>query len=221
MIRGTLMKNKSLQIAVTGFKMDSESRTFTCYGNIKGNIDHALDRTLDGAYQKSIDTHMKNGTMPKMFWMHNPYSIPVGKWLEMREDEKGLFMKGKLFKDSNDSKAIYEAAKEGALDSFSIGYVEVESRWNTEKQCNDLIELDIVETSWVTFACNEASLLQSIKSHMDDGELPSKAELRELFKTTGWFSKRQVERITAAYNPTEDDSVDEIKALLEKSSLFN
>lgn len=215
------MANKSLQIGVTGFKMDSESRTFTCYANIKGNIDHAQDRTLDGAYQKSIDTHMKNGTMPKMFWMHNPYSIPVGKWLEMREDSKGLFMKGKLFKDSNDAKAIYEAAKEGALDSFSIGYSVVEEKWNGLKGCNDLIELDIKETSWVTFACNEESLLQGIKSHMDNGQLPSKAELRELFKSTNWFSKRQIERITAAYNPVDDElDLEQLGKLLEGSSLF-
>lgn len=220
------MKNKSLTVSVTGFKMDAESRTFTCYGNIKGNIDHARDRTLDGAYQKSIQKHKDNGTMPKMFWMHNPYSIPVGKWLEMREDEKGLFMKGKLFKDSNDAKAIYEAAKEGALDSFSIGYNEIESKWNSEKNCNDLIELDIVETSWVTYACNEESLLQEIKNHMDDGQLPSKAELRELFKSTGWFSKRQIERITAVYNPDNEEneeldekSISELCEMLEKSQL--
>ena len=221
MIRGTLMKNKSLNVAVTGFKMDNNTGEFTCYGNIKGNIDHARDRTLDGAYQKSIEQHMKNGTMPKMFWMHNAHSIPVGKWIEMREDEKGLFMRGKLFTKSPEAIAIHEAASEGALDSFSIGYIEVDSKYNSSHGCNDLIELDIKEVSWVTFACNEASLLQSIKSHMDDGELPSKAELRELFKTTGWFSKRQVERITSAYNPADDNSEGEIKALLEKSVLFN
>lgn len=219
------MKNKFLQVGVTGFKLNAEEGTFTCYANVKGNIDHARDRTLNGAYQKSIERHMKNGTMPKMFWMHNPYELPVGKWIEMREDEKGLFMKGKL-SDTSMGRDIEALAKDGALDSFSIGYIEVESKWNSDAGCNDLVELDIKEVSWVTFACNEESLLQEIKNHMDDGQLPSKAELRELFKSTGWFSKRQIERITAVYNPDNEEneqldekSISELCEMLEKSQL--
>ena len=162
--------------------------------------------------------------MPKMFWMHNPFSIPVGNWLEMREDEKGLFMRGKLFSESDDAKAIYEAAKEGALDSFSIGYSVVEEKWNRDKGCNDLIELDIKEVSWVTFACNEESLLQDIKNHMEEGKLPTKAEIRELLKMTGVLSKRQIDKITAAYNPDEENEEieidDDFKSILDNSSLF-
>lgn len=216
------MKNKKfLEVGLSGFKMDNDTGNFTCYGNVKGNIDHARDRTLDGAYQKSIERHMKNGTMPKMFWMHNPYDLPVGKWIEMREDEKGLFLKGKL-SDTAMGRDIETLMKEGALDSFSIGYIEVESKWNTEKQCNDLIELDIKEISIVNFACNEESLLQDIKSRVDDGGVVTKADLRELLKSTGLLSKRQIEKITADYNPVEDDSgeLSSIKSLLEQSSLF-
>lgn len=215
------MKNKKfLEVGLSGFKMDNDSGTFTCYGNVKGNIDHARDCTLDGAYQKSIERHMKNGTMPKMFWMHNPYDLPVGKWLEMREDEKGLFLKGKL-SDTAMGRDIETLMKEGALDSFSIGYIEVESKWNTEKQCNDLIELDIKEISIVNFACNEESLLQDIKSRVEDGGVVTKADLREILKSTGLLSKRQIEKVTADYNPvSDDDELSSIKSLLEQSSLF-
>lgn len=212
------MKTKKfLEVGLSNFKMDAETGTFTCYGNVKGNIDHARDRTLDGAYKKSIERHMKNGTMPKMFWMHNPYDLPVGKWVEMREDEKGLFLRGKL-SDTAMGRDIEVLAKDGALDSFSIGYIEVESRWNTEKQCNDLIELDIKEISWVTFACNEESLLQDIKHRVDDGGIVTKADLREILKSTGLLSKRQIEKVTADYQPVnDDDDFSEIKSLLEQS----
>lgn len=215
------MKNKKfLEVGLSGFKMDNETGTFTCYGNVKGNIDHARDRTLDGAYMKSIERHMKNGTMPKMFWMHNPYELPVGKWIEMREDEKGLFLRGKI-SDTAMGRDIYTLMKDGAIDSFSIGYIEVESRWNTEKQCNDLIELDIKEISIVTFACNEESLLQDIKHRVDEGETVTKADLRIILKSTGLLSKRQIENVTANYQPVteEQDRMNEIKSLLEQSSL--
>lgn len=213
------MKTKKfLEVGLSGFKMDNETGTFTCYGNVKGNIDHARDRTLDGAYMKSIERHMKNGTMPKMFWMHNPYELPVGKWIEMREDEKGLFLRGKL-SDTAMGRDIEVLAKDGALDSFSIGYIEVESRWNTEKQCNDLVELDIKEISWVTFACNEESLLQDIKHRIDEGETVTKADLRVILKSTGLLSKRQIENVTANYQPVVNDEFSELKSLLEQSSL--
>lgn len=213
------MKTKKfLEVGLSGFKMDNETGTFTCYGNVKGNIDHARDRTLDGAYMKSIERHMKNGTMPKMFWMHNPYELPVGKWIEMREDEKGLFLRGKL-SDTAMGRDIEVLAKDGALDSFSIGYIEVESRWNNEKQCNDLVELDIKEISWVTFACNEESLLQDIKHRIDEGETVTKADLRVILKSTGLLSKRQIENVTANYQPVVNDEFSELKSLLEQSSL--
>ncbi len=201
-----------LEFAITEFKMDKEKGTFSCYGNTKGNVDHALDRTVDGAYQKSIDNHMKNGTMPKMFWMHKSHDLPVGAWTLMREDTKGLYMEGKMSQTTM-GRDIEVLAKDKALDSFSIGYRVIKEQWNTTKQCNDLIELDIKEVSWVTFACNEESLLQDIKTAMQDGKLPSKAELREVLKIAGVFSKREIERITVAYNPVDEDN--EMKSLLE------
>lgn len=196
------MKLKRMTIHVSDFKADVESGTFTCYGNVKGNIDHAKDRTMPGAYQKSIEQHAKDGTMPLMLWMHNPHLLPVGKWLEWREDEKGLWMKGKL-SDTTMGKDLKVLAKDDAVYSFSIGYYEIDSKWNADKGCNDLYELDIKEVSWVTFACNEESTLESVKSHLHEGELPTKRELQSLLRESG-LSKSEAERICNMYNPTKE-----------------
>ncbi len=197
------MLNK-LEIGVSGFKADQsgESMKFTCYGNVKGNIDHAYDRTMNGAYENSIKSHKANGTMPKMFWMHDPYSPPIGKWTDMREDEKGLFMEGE-FADTERGREIYQLMKTGALDSFSIGYKVVKESWNGEKGCNDLEEIDLVEVSAVTFACNDQSQLVGIKSKMDDGDLPTKRELEKFLREAG-LSRKQAERITSKYDDTID-----------------
>lgn len=205
---------------VSGFKLNKTTGEFTCYGNVKGNIDHALDRTIDGAYQGSIDEHKSNGTMPKMFWSHNSYGLPVGPWLDMEEDKKGLKMTGKLSKTSL-GKDIEVLAKDNALDSFSIGYHIIEEKWNSDKGCNDLIKLDIKEVSWVNFACNEESRLVDIKSRLSEGEILSKADLRILLEQTDiGLSKRQIERVTADYNPKEYINLDELKDILESSVLF-
>lgn len=197
------MKLKHLVVPVTGFKMDSDSGTFTCYGNVKNVIDHVKDRAVDGCYTKSIADHKAKGTSPKMLWAHDPHSKPVGKWLTMEEDHKGLKLTGKL-SQTTDGKDIEILAKDGALDSFSIGYITNNEKWNNEKGCNDLVEIDIKEVSWVNFACNEESTLQSIKSHLESGELPTKRELQKLLRESG-LSKSQAEKIINHYQPETKD----------------
>lgn len=205
------MKLKRLIVPVTGFKMDAETGEFTCYGNVKEVIDHVKDRAVDGCYSKSIANHKANGTMPKMLWSHDPSQLPVGAYTNMEEDAKGLKMTGKLSKTTM-GKDIEILAKDGALDSFSIGYYTIQEKWNQSKGCNDLIEIDIKEVSWVNFACNEASTLQAIKSHMSDGELPTKRELQNFLRESG-LSKSQAEKITNLYNPSVE------KALISKSDV--
>lgn len=201
------MKTKYMEVPILDFKYDdNESGVFECYLNTKHNIDHAGDRPMDGCYKKSIEKHMKNGTMPKMLWSHDPQQLPVGVWLSMKEDAKGLRMKGKILPTTM-GKDIQILAKERGLDSFSIGYNEIEARYNATNKSNDLYELDIKEGSWVNFACDENSLLQSIKSHIDDGELPTKRELQNFLREKG-LSKSQAEKIVNNYSQETKDIFD-------------
>lgn len=202
-------------IPVTDFKYDAKTGEFTCYGNVKHIVDNALDKAMNGCYQKSIDSHAAAGTMPKMLWSHNPYELPVGKWLSWEEDEKGLKLTGKLSKTVKGSD-IEILAKDGALDSFSIGYIEKDAKWNTTTKCNELYEVDVKEVSWVNFACNEDSTLESIKSKMDDGKVPTKRELEKHLRESG-LSKKQAEIVCSRYN---DGDVKEYKSLDLKADDF-
>ena len=199
------MGNKTLDLSVLEFKALSGDRTFSCYGNVKGNIDHALDRVVDGAYRDSVAAHKAAGTMPKFFWMHNPWEPPVGMWEKMEEDGKGLYLEGK-FANTPRGNELYELYREKALDSFSIGYRVNDEKWNSQLGCNDLIKIDIREVSAVTFACNEESRLVEIKSKLGEGKVLTKAELRALLESVpAGLSKRQIERITADYKPSTDE----------------
>lgn len=190
------MKTKQLSLHVSNFKYDQESGEFECYGNVKGNIDHALDKTAEGAYVDSIKMHKQNGTMPKMFWMHKSHDLPVGVWLDMKEDAKGLWMKGKLSKTTMGSD-IEILAKDGALDTFSIGYNVIEEKWNGDH--NDLIKVHIVETSWVTFGCNDKSTLIGIKSALENEEIPTKRELEKHLRESG-LSRKEAATICSRYD---------------------
>lgn len=70
-------------------------REFEGYGSVFGNKDWGNDVVMPGAFSKTLSEHKGDGTLPMMFWMHDPSRIP-GKWLTMEEDERGLYVKGTL-----------------------------------------------------------------------------------------------------------------------------
>lgn len=184
---------------------DDGVMSFTAYGNVKNIKDHAWDIAVDGCYQNSIDKHKENGTMPRLLWSHDPKSIPVGKIISMEEDDYGLKFEGELT-DHDEGIKIYKALKHGSLDSFSIGYRVIEEEWSQEAGANILKEIDIREISFVNFACNELSTLREVKSHLEEGELPTKRELQNLLRAGG-LSKSQAEKITNHYDPVEEEKV--------------
>ena len=195
-----------MDVLITDFKLDAKTGEFTCYANTKNIIDYAGDRAVDGCYIQTIKDHMSKGTMPLMLWMHDTKLLPVGTWLEWTEDDKGLLMKGTLSKTAMGAD-IETLAKDGAIKKFSIGYRVIKGDWNNSLGCYDLIELDIKEVSWVNFACNDESDLQTIKSKMDEGEMPSKRELQNILRAYG-LSKRQSEKVVNNYTPVVEVKTD-------------
>ena len=71
------------------------ARQFEGYGSIFGNVDLGGDVVIRGAFKRSLSAHKTAATLPPMFWMHRPDAVP-GVWLEMRENESGLYVKGEL-----------------------------------------------------------------------------------------------------------------------------
>jgi hypothetical protein len=63
------------------------------YASLFGEIDQARDMVLRGAF---ADTLAKRGVrrVPMLF-QHDP-SEPVGIWLTLREDHRGLYARGRL-----------------------------------------------------------------------------------------------------------------------------
>lgn len=205
------------------FKVKENSNgkmSFTAYGNVKNVKDHAWDIAVDGCYQASIDEHKVNGTSPRLLWSHNPYELPVGKITHMEEDEHGLKFEGELA-DTQMGRDIYALLKSGALDSFSIGYIVIKEEWNSDAKANLLIEIKIKEISFVNFACNEASLLQEVKSHIEDGDLPTKRELQNLLRNSG-LSKSQASKIADNYNPKTEtkEKALKVKEIVAELDLF-
>lgn len=119
------------------------------YASVFGQADRGGDVVLPGAYRKSLKELAQNGRRVKMLWQHDP-AQPIGVWDEVREDERGLFVKGRILDGIAKGREAAELIAAGALDGLSIGYRTVSAR-KGEGGGRHLTELELWEVSLVTF----------------------------------------------------------------------
>lgn len=119
------------------------------YASLFGAVDQGGDMVVAGAYGASLKTVAQAGRSIKMLWQHDP-SQPIGIWDEVREDSKGLFVKGRILDSVAKGREAAALVAAGAIDGLSIGYRTVKATKNTKGQ-RLLSELELWEVSLVTF----------------------------------------------------------------------
>lgn len=65
------------------------------YASVFGASDRGGDVVRKGAYAASLKALEGAGRSVKMLWQHDP-AQPIGIWDEVREDARGLWVKGRL-----------------------------------------------------------------------------------------------------------------------------
>lgn len=183
------MKTKHLQIPLE-IKSVSETGVFSGYGSVFHNEDSYGDIVRPGAFKKSLAEWEKKGRLPPMLWQHDRYE-PIGVFTKMVEDEKGLFVEGRLLIDDiPQARAAYALLKEKALGGMSIGYREILIEQDHDEKVTNLLELDLWEVSVVTFPANDEATVDSVKSALAGGGLPTLPEFEKFLRDAG-FSKSQ------------------------------
>lgn len=195
----------------------SGSREFTGYGNTFNNKDLVGDITMPGAFAKSLEEHSTNGTMPQMFMYHDR-TRPVGVYTHMEEDEKGLRIEGRLTEGVRDSDEAYALMKDGALNSFSIGYHVIDEEYDSRLKANLLREVSLIEVSLVTVPANPESLLESVK----DAEGKPQIRTAELALRDAGFSRREARAIlkcgfSAIVDEQDTSANEEVENLFAKA----
>ncbi|HDG7210972.1 HK97 family phage prohead protease [Acinetobacter nosocomialis] len=176
------------------FKMQEqtvqEDGFFSGYLAVFNNIDSHGDVIRKGAFLKTIEEWNSKGKYPAIFWNHDP-DEPIGVFTLMREDDKGLYVEGRLLiSDIVRAKSTYALMKVKAIDGMSIGYITIQATHDPQTMIRELLELELVEGSIVAFPSNPNSLISSVKSKLQDGELPSLPEFEKFLRESG-FSKTQ------------------------------
>ena len=170
-------------------------RHFEGYGSIYGNVDLGGDIVVPGAFNKSLGEHKSQGTMPLMFWMHDPAQVP-GVWSEMSEDGTGLYVKGEIL-DTALGRDVRTLLEKKAVRGLSIGYRPVETDW--DRKGNRLLKtLDLNEVSIVSMAMNPLARIEAMKARLSaQGEyVPTEREVEQRLRAAG-FSKSVCRHMTA------------------------
>lgn len=149
------------------------------YASLFGQVDQGGDVVERGAYAGSLARLKAAGRGVKLLWQHDP-TQPIGIWDEVFEDERGLYVKGRLLTEVARGREAASLIEAGAIDGLSIGYRTVRSS-KSDGGRRVLSEIELWEVSLVTFPMlPDARIGAKADEGADGSEDASEALLREL-----------------------------------------
>lgn len=129
------------------------------YGAFFDNMDSYRDIIKKGSFLKTI---AENRERMKFLWQHD-MAEPIGKFLEMFEDENGLYIKAKISNTDVGSKAM-QLIRDGVLDEMSIGYETIKDEYDRQNNVRYIKEVKLYEVSIVTIAANSLAKVTAYKN---------------------------------------------------------
>jgi HK97 family phage prohead protease len=152
-------------------RLQEETRTVTGvavpYGQtIEVNGYH--ERVQRGAFDTSIQ-------VPLLFG-HDHRSIPIGKVIILRDTETGLEIEAKL-NNTTQAEDVYRALQSGDLNSFSIGFIPINSRNDDDVVVRE--KVDLKEVSVVTFPAYSQANVVSVREAESTEKENNKKQIME------------------------------------------
>ncbi len=132
---------------------------FEGYASLFGVVDLGRDVVTAGAFAESLARRGARGV--KLLWQHDP-AEPIGTWDGLTEDERGLFVRGRLDLGVARAREVHALMKSGAVDGLSIGFRTVRSRRDAGG-IRRIEKLDLWEVSVVTFPMLPDARVRAVK----------------------------------------------------------
>ena len=131
---------------------------FEGYASLFNVPDSAGDIVAPGAFAASL---RNNAERVRMLYQHQA-SEPIGVWEEMREDARGLYVKGRILTDLERGRDVLALLREGALNGLSIGFRTKRARRDPSTGQRRLLDVELWEVSVVTFPLLKGSFVTAI-----------------------------------------------------------
>ena len=197
---------------------DSDVGTFEGYASVFGQPDYVSDIVAKGAFSRTLREHRKKGRMPALLWQHDVRE-PIGVWEEMKEDSHGLYARGKLFVDDiSRARQAYALLKGNGLSGLSIGFITVKSQIDEKKKVRTLLDVDLFETSLVTFPALDSARVSDVKSE----DIKTIRDFEAFLRDVGGFSHSAAKQIASCgFKEANSDHRDDAEVVGALGDLLN
>lgn len=191
-----MMKKQTLSLSLSAAEIDlaggEHEWRVSGYATKFGNVNSYGFKIAKGAYSDLIT----GGVKPLMFFNHDSYAVPIGRWDSLEENARGLKVSGVLTQGVSLASDVYAALRAGTVDGLSVSI-----GWRSEDEMDEdgvltlskISSLD--EISIVTMPSDSKARISQVLSADDiDERIESLATVRDLetfLKEVAHLSKRQ------------------------------
>lgn len=183
---------REVKLTSLGLKDVTLDGIFEGYASLFHREDLGRDVIVPGAFRDSL---AKRGTAGiRMLFQHDP-NQPIGTWMKIHEDARGLFVRGRLATEVAKAREVLSLMRAGAIDGLSIGFRTVKGARNSRTGVRHLEKIDLWEISIVTFPMQPDARVASVKSHPFAGRAPTEREFERWLTQDAGFTRSEARAV--------------------------
>ena len=167
-------------ISVTSRVSLTSDGTVEGYASLFGEVDQARDMVMPGAFTRTLA--QRGLRKIPMLFQHDP-SEPVGVWLDLHEDFRGLKARGRLIPDVARGRELLALLQQEAIDGLSIGYRTVRGQIDPKTRIRKLYQVDLWEISIVTFPLLAGARVQAVKGLPEPKLSPPRKRAEQVWRS--------------------------------------
>jgi uncharacterized protein len=137
----------------------SHHSVFTGYASLFNRRDATGDIIMPGAFSDSVKNRGAAGI--RMLFQHDP-AEPVGTWIDIAEDQRGLFVRGKLDANVQRGRELISLLQTKGVDGLSIGFKTLHATRDRTLDARRITKVDLWEISLVTFPMLEGARVSPV-----------------------------------------------------------
>lgn len=192
--------------------------TFSGYGStFLGTPDSYNDIIMPGAFTQTLADRSR-----PILMKYNHFSDVIGRYTTAKQDDKGLYLEGKLSKGHSTAEDVYANMKNDAVTGLSIGYVIPSGgAQKGDDGIRRISQVDLVEVSLTPTPANINAQVSSVKSALDIAG--SLREVEQILREGSGFSRAEafalVQRIKSLVTDEEQEkstTIDDIRMAIRE-----
>jgi HK97 family phage prohead protease len=199
------LKRCNLKFGETGVDQVTNG-LFEGYASTFGNIDSFGDTIMKGSFSDTLTDRQ----YPVLMLANHSSSFAIGKWLELMEDDTGLYGMGELTPGNTIASNVYASMKHGAISGLSIGFrIAAGGAEEIEGGGRRITKVQLEEISVVGFPADSSARIAQVKSVADAISTIENIRECETFLREAGFSRSMAKRFISQMRPLYQREADE------------